>query len=221
MASTDWRLTRDQVITTALRKLGVIESGATPTANQINDGSEALNALVKGWQNIGVRLWTVEWNTQALTSGVSTYGLDPILDVQKAFVRRGDDDYPVAIVTLLTYFDQPDKADTGLAQIAAFNPVVASPELYVHPVPDNSTDVLHFLQVRRLYDMDAQGEYPDFPSRWIQPLIWNLASELAPEYGLPADLRQDLMGRGAAYLELAIRGERSIGPTDDFVRSAY
>lgn len=221
MASTDWRLTRDQIITSALRKLGVVESGAEPTAAQLADGSEALNALVKGWQNIGVRLWTVEWNSQTLTTGVASYGLDPILDVQKAFVRRDGDDTPVGIVTLQTYFDQPDKTDTGLVQIAALNPAIASPELFVYPVPDRAGDVLHFLQVRRLYDMDTAEDYPDMPARWIQPLIWNLASELAPEYGLPVDLRQDLMGRGAAHLELAIRGERSMGPTDDFVRSAY
>lgn len=218
MAGYDWRLTRDEIIKAAIRKLA---PGHTPTATQITDGAEALNAIVKTWQNIGVRLWTVEWNTQTLSSGTANYGLDPILDVHKAFVRRDDTDYPVEIITINRYFDESDKSDPGLAKFMAYKSDINSPEIYVWPVPDNSTDVLHYLQVRRLYDLDSANEYPDFPSKWITPLIWNLASELAPEYGLPVDLRQDLMGRGTAYLELAIKGERASGPTDDFVRSAY
>lgn len=218
MATYDWRLTRDEIINAAIRKLA---PGHTPTATQITEGSEALNGLVKGWQSIGVRLWTVEWTTQTLAAGVAEYSIDPVLDVQKAFVRRDGTDYPVELITLNRYFDEVDKADVGLAQVAAFKSDISSPLIYVAPVPDRAGDVLHFLQIRRLYDMDSGGEYPDFPARWIPALIWNLASELAPEYGLPLDLRQDLMGRGNAYLELAVKGERMTGPTDDFVRSAY
>jgi len=221
MANSDFTRTRDQIITAALRKLGAIATGGTPTANQISDGAEALNMLVKAWQNIGVRLWTVEWAYQTLASGTSKYYMDPILDIQKAFVRRGTNDYNVEVLDMVRYFDIPDKTDSGMVQVLAFDPIFNSPEITVWPIPDNSTDVLHFLQVRRLQDFDATGDKPDFPARWISALTWSLASELAPEYGLPLELRQDLTGRGAAYLEMAIRGEKAQGPSGDFIEGAY
>lgn len=221
MATYDFRMTRDQIITSALRKLGVVEAGGTPTASQTSDAAEALNTIVKSLQNLGVRLWTVEWNTQTVQSGTANYSLDPILDIQKAFVRRDGTDYPVQIVTLIQYFDEADKADTGMAQYIAFKPDVSSPEFYVYPTPDNSTDVLHFLQVRKLYDFDSATDYPDFQSKWMQALVWNLAAELAPEYGVPVELQDRLVARASGYLEQAIRGERAVGPTEDFIRSAY
>jgi hypothetical protein len=221
MAGNDWRMTRDSIITAALRKVGAVASGATPTSAQLSDGSDALNALVKGWQSLGVRLWTVEWNTQRVAEGKVNYGLDPILDIQKAFVRRDGTDYPVDIKMIVDYFDIPNKDDPGMAQVIALKQDAAFPEMYVYPAPDNSTDVLHFLQVRKLTDLDDGEEYPDFPSQWIQPLIWNLASELAPEFGLPLDLRQDLLGRATGYLEIAMRGERGTTKTADFVRGCF
>lgn len=221
MATNDFRLTRDQIITSALRKLGAVDAGGTPTASQISDGAEALNVLVKSWQNLGVRLWSVTWEVQALTSGVYQYILNPILDIQKAFVRRDDTDYPVEVITMQNYFSEPSKDDVGLAQRVAFKPDILLPEIYVWPVPDNSTDELHTLQVRKLYDFDASGDYADFQSRWMQALIWSLAAELAPEYGVPVEIQDRLVSRGTGYLEQAIRGERALGPTDDFIRSAY
>lgn len=221
MANSDFDLTRTQIITAALRKLGAIASGATPDSNQLSDGADALNMMVKAWQNIGVRLWTVEWVNQTMTSGTSTYSPDPVLDIQRAFVRRNNNDYLVEVIGMQQYFDIPDKTDTGLCQKIAFNADRSSPEIYTWPIPDNSTDVLHYLQVRKLQDFDAASDKPDSPSRWISALVWGLAAELSPEYGILLDKHDRLISKATVELELAIKGERSMQKTEDFVRSAY
>lgn len=57
--SSDFTVTRDQIIKSAYRKIGAIRATQTPSAQLIIDGAEALNALVKHWQGRGLHVWTV------------------------------------------------------------------------------------------------------------------------------------------------------------------
>ena len=47
--STNFSMTRDDLIKAALRLIYVAENGETPTAQQIVDGAECLNLMVKSW----------------------------------------------------------------------------------------------------------------------------------------------------------------------------
>lgn len=49
---------RDQIISSAARKLGVIAAGETLGANAIQDFADALNIMVKGWDASGIHIWT-------------------------------------------------------------------------------------------------------------------------------------------------------------------
>jgi hypothetical protein len=53
-------LNRDQLITSALRKVSAFESGETPDAAAVGEASDALNTMVKHWQGAGVEIWTTE-----------------------------------------------------------------------------------------------------------------------------------------------------------------
>ena len=104
--------------------------------HSLKEWQKALNMMVKSWQNIGVRLWTVEWENQTMTSGTATYSPDPILDIQKAFIRRDSDDYPVKIIGMQDYFDIPDKTETGMPRLLALQAGRSAPEYTVWPVPE-------------------------------------------------------------------------------------
>ena len=54
-----FRLTRDQLITQALIKVGAVDfENATPaTTNQITYGAQAANMMLKGWEAEGLQLW--------------------------------------------------------------------------------------------------------------------------------------------------------------------
>jgi len=69
--SYDFTLTRNQIITGALRKVGAVSQGNVPSAPQISETAEALNALVKSLQTRNVHLWTLEWVTKAFTTAAS------------------------------------------------------------------------------------------------------------------------------------------------------
>jgi hypothetical protein len=75
--STDYTRTRDQIIRGALRAINVIAAGETPSSEDMQDGAEALNLMVKSWQTEGVYLWTHTEATLFLAYGTSSYSVGP------------------------------------------------------------------------------------------------------------------------------------------------
>lgn len=58
--STDFSVTRDDIISRALRLIGAIAQGESPTTEQLNEAAIALNGLVKAWQADGMPLWALK-----------------------------------------------------------------------------------------------------------------------------------------------------------------
>lgn len=66
---------RNQIITAALRKLGKIQSGETVGPQLIQDGSDALNIMVKALNATGLHIWTESEATLFLQPGQYQYTL--------------------------------------------------------------------------------------------------------------------------------------------------
>lgn len=66
---------RDQIIKAALRKIGAIQAGETPDAQTIQDGSDALNIMVKAWDATGIHIWTEEEGILFFQPGQNQYVL--------------------------------------------------------------------------------------------------------------------------------------------------
>lgn len=66
--SYDWTQTRDQIVTRSLRIIGAIDQHGSPDANELANACEALNAIVKNLQTMGLALWAREWTTAALAA---------------------------------------------------------------------------------------------------------------------------------------------------------
>ena len=73
--SSDFSVTRDEIVKAAYRKLGVIRATQTPNAQLINDGAQALNAMVKHWQGKGIHVWTTSEATLFPQPGQVKYAL--------------------------------------------------------------------------------------------------------------------------------------------------
>src|SRR5574343_318161 len=71
--STNFSITRDQLIAGALRIAGAVQQGESPTSTQVTEAAEALNMLVKSWQPDGLQLWVTKEYTLTLTSNTSSY----------------------------------------------------------------------------------------------------------------------------------------------------
>lgn len=196
--STDFSMARDDIIKSALRKLGVVAQGETPTADQISEASTALNTLVKAWQADGMPLWALKTYSVTLTEttsfeiGVSkTVNTAKPLRIIRAWYRNttSNVDIPLRIVTKDEYDRLGNKTSTGSTPSQIYyQPMLDSGFLYVYPKPDataTSSGTIYIIYQRPFEDFDISTDTPDFPQEWYDALIYGLACRLAPEYGLP------------------------------------
>ena len=74
---TTYSRTRDQIVSFALRKIGVLELGVTPNATEVTNAVEALDMMIKSWVTKGIKLWTLQEVTIPLTASTSSYIIGP------------------------------------------------------------------------------------------------------------------------------------------------
>lgn len=73
--SSDFNVTRDQIISAAARKVGAIRAGETIGSQAQTDFAQALNAMVKRWQASGIHVWTVTEATLFPQASTSQYAI--------------------------------------------------------------------------------------------------------------------------------------------------
>ena len=192
--SRDFIQTRDDIIKAALRKIGAVAPGDSPTAAEVTDASNALNSMVLSWQNEDIFLWSLSDDTVSMVASTANYTLDSdVLDISDAFIRDSDNyDTPVDIITREEYKGFGDKTtETTKPSMMYVDYQLAAPVAYMYPVP-SATHTLHFTKVQRVQDFDVASNNPDFPVRWSQALIYGLAASLSHEYGLSVEERTGL-----------------------------
>jgi hypothetical protein len=75
--TTTFSVTRNDIIQSSLRLLGVLEEGTQPTANATENASMVLNMMLKDWMTDGIKLWTVTELTIPLKSNQTSYTIGP------------------------------------------------------------------------------------------------------------------------------------------------
>jgi len=205
--STDWSLNRDQVITAALRKLAVLPSGGTPTTAQVNDATDALQALVKAFQADGMPLWKISSQTFTVVDGTNSYTVGPSqtincpkpLRIFQAFrTATNETNVPLNVYTRYDFNMLPEDDSEGDPINFYYQPLRTTGTIKLWPTPDNSTTTVTFHYHSPFEDMDSASNDFDFPSEWMQALIFNLAWALAPEYGIPP-MDRGLLQKEAEY----------------------
>ena len=104
-----------------------------------------------------------------------------------AFRRDVNDlDTPVSIIGSQEYYGLSDKTSEGEPTAVWYQPVMDTGSLYVWPVDGGSNcDKLNLIAQNLADDFDTAADTPEFPIEWANALIWNLAAEIASEYGIP------------------------------------
>lgn len=212
--STDWGLTRAQVITSALRKLAVLPSGVAPSTNQTSDASDALNAIVKAFQADGMPLWKISSQSFTVVDGTASYTVGPsqtidcpkpLRIIQALYTPSGGTNTPMNVYNRYDFNELPTSSSIEGAPINLYyQPLRTTGVIKLWPTPDNSTTSITFHYHSPYEDMDATGDEFDFPSEWMQALIYNLAWSLAPEYGIPPTDRGILMKEAEYWHQYAL-----------------
>jgi hypothetical protein len=223
--SSNYSITRDQIITLALRKLGVLEIGDTPDSNAVADASMVLNLMIKQFNIDGLKLWKNSELIIPLTANKTMYVLggsgsdlmydsltpttaitDKPLKAIQGFYRNTQVDpaidVPVMLVSKQEYNTLGSKFSTGVANTIFYDVKQLNGLLYVYLTPDAYSAgnlELHVVCQMPLNDINKATDMPDFPNEWLNCLMWNLADQLALEYGVPMNARQEIAQRANTY----------------------
>jgi hypothetical protein len=217
--SSTFTVSRDQIISLALRKLGVLELGSTPDSETVANASLNLNLLVKQMATQGLKLWKVNELVLPLVAGQTKYTIGPLtqnpstdldtakpLKVIQAWLRNISVtpfiDTPMQLLSKQEYDVLGSKFSTGVANSVYYNVRQNSGEMNVYLTPDSNaatTYVLYFVCQQPMDDVTSGGAIPDFPSEWMNTLVWNLADLMAIEYSVPANHRAEIAQRAKMY----------------------
>lgn len=191
--SIDYTQTQDQIIADALSLLGVLGAAGTPKTADVTFCSNQLNKMVKGWQAKGVNLWKETEGTITIVTGQYQYTLNssnypsigrPLNIINCRYHYSSGLERTMKKMGRSEYMNLPTKTiSEGASTCFYYSPQLSSGELYVWPVPQDTTDSLVISYIKTIEDFDASGNTPDFPQEWLGPLTRNLAVYVAPAYG--------------------------------------
>lgn len=101
--TTNFSVTRDDVVKACLRVLGVIGVGETPITEDYTNCSEALNIMIKSWAKKGFPLWVYDQVTIPMLIGLNKYPIGTTAGyVYSTSILTGGTGYPASGVVTFT-----------------------------------------------------------------------------------------------------------------------
>jgi hypothetical protein len=179
----------------ALRLLGVLAEGETPSSETANDALTALNQMIDSWNTERLSVFSTQDQTFLWPAGERSRSLGPTGD----FVG----DRPV-LLDDATYFRDPQtnvsygiklinqQQYDGIAvktvtstypQVMWVNMTYPNIEMVIYPVPLRLLE-WHFVSVEKLSNPANLATALTFPPGYLRAFRYNLACELAPEFGI-------------------------------------
>lgn len=106
-------------------------------------------------------------------------------NILQAFVRDSSDlDTIVSVVSQQEYWALANKTSEGRINQVYYDPQIAAGYLYVWPQSDVITSTLELVVQKQFDDMDASTNNVEYPVEWLNAIKFNLAMNLAYEYGI-------------------------------------
>lgn len=206
------QVTALDLITAALRQINVVPAGETPHVTEAQDALAVLNQILEAWNTDRLSIYTISAQTFTLQDGKAQYtiggpGLGADLDAQRpVFIQNAN-----IIITTQTpniriplYLLNDDEwADIRVRNITSTIPqqlyndgAFPLSTLNFWGIPSGTMD-LELFTWQQLTLVTALDSVLAFPPGYQRALKFNLAVELAPEYGpeaialAPVKLAQD------------------------------
>lgn len=181
--------TAQTLIKAALRCINAIATGETPTAAELDDGLEALQIMLRQWSGENVMIYYQDQDT--LTMDGSTYYtvgsggdlnvtwpaeiIGAVVDSERVMKIIDGDRYRRLALSSLTHD----------ADYIWYNPEYPLGKLYPWPTGGSSMVID---SLKPLSEPSAITSTISFPPPYDAAIKWNLAVELAPEYGKEASM---------------------------------
>lgn len=187
------------VIQLALKISGCVGDGQTPDPSQTNDAFFLLNSLLTEWQLYRFIVYDLLDNSTPSTAATQ-YTVGPSGDfivtgmrpdkIDAAFctlISTQTDTYLYPFMSREGYDRIENKSLIGIPISYYYDPTLTeNGVIYFWPVPD-ATYRIHINCKAFLGQFVSLTEIISLPQQYITCMVWNLASQLKPLYGLPAD----------------------------------
>jgi len=179
----------------ALRLLGVLAEGETPSAATSQDALNALNQMIDSWNTERLCVFSTQDQVFSWLPGFISRTLGPtgdfvgnrpiLLDDSTYFKDPANGiSYGIKILNQQQYNGIAVKTVTSTyPQVIWINMSYPDIEMYIYPVP---TKVLewHFVSVEELTQPATLATNLAFPPGYLRAFRYNLACEFAPEFGV-------------------------------------
>lgn len=183
--------TAQTIIDRALRLIGVIEAGTSPTSDETADALIALNAMISSWQTERLVVYAFVDTAYTLVASIQSYTVGPSGNfaltprppkIENAYVRASSIDYQVELIDKDRWLAIPDKtSESDIPMYAYYEPSLTTGTLKVWPVP-NAANSLHIITWSSVSELATAGTSISLPPGYERALAYNLAIEISPEY---------------------------------------
>lgn len=179
----------------ALRLLGILAEGETPSAETSQDALTALNQMVDSWNTERLAVYSTQdqvfsWPPNILSRTLGPtgdfVGNRPILMDDATYFKDPSNgiSFGIKLINQQQYDGIAVKTVTSTyPQVMWINMNYPNIEMYVYPKP---TKVLewHFISVDELTQPATLATELYFPPGYLRAFKYNLACEIAPEFGV-------------------------------------
>ncbi len=215
-------MTVQELLKAALRVIGVVAPGETPTDAELQDAREALNLMLESWSDERLIIYFTTREIFTLTAGDADYSIGDGADfdttrpekIQGAFIRDSDSiDHPVEIIGESKYREISLKSTQARPDQLWYNPTTPNGTIYLYPVPDSAED-LYLDSLKPLTEFTNLTAEIEFPGAYKEALKWNLALRLAPEYGKSASQEVIALANSARRKIKALNAANQVEPVE-------
>ena len=192
--------TAGEQINRALRLLGVLSEGETPSAATSQDSLVALNQMIDSWNTERLAVFStidqiVNWPTGSINETLGPSGslvrlngtaVRPILvDDATYFKDPGTGvSYGIKLINQQQYDGIAVKTVTStFPQVMFVNMTYPDIDIFIYPRPTRLLE-WHFISVEELTQPANLSTDILFPPGYLRAFTYNLACEIAPEFGV-------------------------------------
>lgn len=179
----------------ALRLIGVLAEAEAPSAAMAQDALTALNQMIDSWNTERLSVFSTidqvfNWpsSTRIRTLGPTGdfVGQRPVQLDDATYFRDASTNvsYGIKMINQEQYNNIAVKTVTSTyPQVLWYNATFPDIEIYIYPVPSRVLE-FHFVSVEKLTEPATLDTVLAFPPGYLRAFRYNLACELAPEFGV-------------------------------------
>jgi hypothetical protein len=186
-------LTVLDIINAALRKINVLAQGETATADDATLGWQALNLMLDSWSTYRSMIYALSTDTYPIQVGTSTLTIGPTGQIQTVRPIRIQSAWILDSSGINRYFEMIN--DVGVVADAVSSiPWYGNQKLFYNPTYPNGTlqfypntyyaGTLTLNSLKQLGPYTALNQQVLMPPGYLRALVYGLAVEIAPEYGV-------------------------------------